>query len=68
MSVEPAPRVETKASRRPSGDSAAWSSKAGSSVSRSSPVPSTSTRKMSAEPWRSEVNTTHASSNENEAL
>ena len=68
MSVEPWSRVETKASDRPSGDSAAWSSKAGWSVSRSSPLPSARTRKMSAEPWRSEVNTTHSSSNENDAL
>ena len=50
MSVEPRARVETNASRPPSGDSAAWSSKAGSSVNRSRPRPSVRTRKMSAEP------------------
>ena len=68
MSVEPRARVETNASRPPSGDSAAWSSKAGSSVSRSRPRPSVRTRKMSAEPYRSDVNTTHSPSYENDAL
>ena len=68
MSVEPVSRVETNASVRPSGDRAAWSSKAGWSVRRSSPVPSVRTRKMSAEPWRSDVNTTQVPSKEKDAL
>ena len=37
-------RVETNASRVPSGDRAAWSSIAGLSVSRSNPVPPGRTR------------------------
>ena len=68
MSVEPRARVETNANRPPSGDNAAWSSNAGWSVSRSRPSPSVRTRKMSAEPKRSDVNTTHSPPWENDAL
>ena len=55
-------RVLTNTSRLPSGENAAWSSYAGSFVSRSRPLPSGFTRYSSADPSRSDVKTMDAPS------
>src|SRR6185437_12904487 len=68
MLAVPPSRVETKATIRPSGDNSPWASNAGLSVNRSSPEPSGRTRKISADPNRSEVNTIHPPPRDNDGM